>query len=336
MKYKGIKIGLVVFLSIVVIIAGVWYLMDGRRAQIARSYIEKGQTLEESGDLKSAYLSYKKAQAATPRSFAPYYHQGLVLKKVGQEEKALTALEAATKYTGKDMAPYFAYAKANYEAKNYFQAEKYFQRCLAFEPTNADIYFWLGKAQMNQNRLEDAQRSFRLALEIFPASQYHLYLGVSLAYNDLEGAKEELEKYDEENKLSLSELKTAQVQGVNNQNFKDTQEAFKRMISSESPLTKELILGQLLNQVGETGLAVARLKDITEEYPDIRDGWVFLGYGQYKEGEYEKAINSLKKAKELDPIHSLTYELMAKAYEATGDQNASRQMLIKANSLKEG
>ena len=335
MTKRGAKIGLIVFLSIILAGGLLWVGLDGQRATLAEEYLAKGESLEESSQFKQAYFQYKKAQVATPRSFAPYYHQGLLLKKINQDEKAIKALKSSIGLAQEELAPIFALAKIYYEQKNYGEAEQYFQNCLAVEPTNSKLSFWLGKSQMNQDRLKEAEESFKLALELSPSSQYHLYLGLTLAFRNLNSAQQELERYYQSQSLSFSDFQGSSVQGTNTEDNQDLRKAFERMIKTESPATKKLILGQLLNQVGESGLAVKKLEELTKEYPKMRDGWVFLGYGYILENKIDQAIETLEKAEQIDPTNEQTFQLLGRAYEARGEESTAREMLLKANMLKE-
>jgi len=334
MRNRAVQIGLVVFLSISVLFVVFWFLMGSKRASLAENYIAKGQELEQKQEYKQAYLQYKKAQMATPRSFAPYYHQGLILEEIDQIDMAISSYQKSIQFAREEMVPTFALAKTYYNQKKYGQAETYFRNCFAFEPTNSEIYYWLGRTQMNQNRLEDAEKSFRVALEIFPSSDYNLYLGLVLAYKDVEGSYEQIQKYSQNQEVSFSNLNKS-VLAANKENCQQVETAFKRMLTTNSPATRKLILGQLLNQVGESGLATIKLEELIKEYPDLRDGYVFLAYGQIQENKVDQAIENLNKAKELDPSYSLTYELLSKAYQVKNETETAKQMQLQANELKE-
>lgn len=334
MKGREAKIGLIVFLSIILLIGLLWFLMDEKRASLAEGYINQGEELEKDGSYKEAYLDYKKAEIATPRSFAPFYRQAIVLKKINQTERAIKAFEKSISFAQQEMAPTFALAKTYFEEKNYFEAERYFQDCLAFEPDNSEVLFWIGRSQMNQNHLEEAGESFKTALDLFPSSQYHLYLGLVLAFEDLSLAQKELEQYYQSQNLSFSDFQEKSVQGVESEEEQNLRKAFERMINTESEATKKLILGQLLNQVGESGLAIQKLAELTKDYPKMRDGWVFLGYGYILENQPDQALEALEKAKKLDPAHPLTFQLISRAQEAQGNHSAAREALINARMLE--
>lgn len=63
------------------------------------------------------------------------------------------------------------------------------------------------------------------------------------------------------------------------------------------------------------------------------DGLFRLGYTAYKAGNYEKAINTLKKLQVADPQYSTLYPLLASAYEYTGSHDLAISTL--KSGLKE-
>jgi len=333
MKNRGALISLVVFISIIIVIGILWFVLDDQRASLAQSYITKGEEQEKQGEYKVAYLNYKKSQIATPRSFAPYFKQANIYKKINQEDMAIKSYEKSIAYAKEEMAPTFALAKTYFEQKDYSAAKGYFERCFAFEPENSEVHFWIGRCQMSLGLLKEAQESLKTATELFPASNYNLYLALVLAYENLPKAQNELEKYYQSQDFSFEDFKTSNVAGAKEQEQKQIKAAFERMVRTESPATKKLILGQLLNQLGESGLAVKKLEELVSQEPKIRDAWVFLGYGYLMEDQPDQAIRALNKAKAIDPIHPLTFELLAKAYKAQDNESAARENLLKSQML---
>lgn len=72
-------------------------------------------------------------------------------------------------------------------------------------------------------------------------------------------------------------------------------------------------------------LALLAYQKATEIDPKYRDGWILRGYAELKTNQPELAINSLKKAEEIDPINARTYELLSIAYTQTGDTDSAKK-----------
>ena len=110
--------------------------------------------------------------------------------------------------------------------------------------------------------------------------------------------------------------------------------ACEKILKTANPATQKVIFAQMLNQAGSAHLALPILKEVTSDYPDYRDGWVFLGYSLLELKKYDQALETLQSAAELDPIHPLTYELLARAYEGKGDAEKAKEYSDKAEGLK--
>lgn len=58
--------------------------------------------------------------------------------------------------------------------------------------------------------------------------------------------------------------------------------------------------------------------------PNWRDGWLWKGYTELKNGQFKPALESLKIAEKLDPIYPPTYQLLTIAYQKTGDEKSAQ------------
>ncbi len=65
--------------------------------------------------------------------------------------------------------------------------------------------------------------------------------------------------------------------------------------------------------------ALTSLKRATEIQPNYRDGWLALGWVQFKTNDFPAALASFQTAEKLDPINAKTYELLKISYEKLED-----------------
>lgn len=72
----------------------------------------------------------------------------------------------------------------------------------------------------------------------------------------------------------------------------ENQRAFKKILGAQTQLKTEQ-------------QNIAAWKQILQERPDYRDGWIQLAAAYYKVGDKEKANDALKKAKTLDPNNEI-------------------------------
>ena len=66
-----------------------------------------------------------------------------------------------------------------------------------------------------------------------------------------------------------------------------------------------------------------RAEEFVSNYPDEKEGYVFLGRNLSARGDYQKAIASFLKVTELDPFYKIAYNTLAYAYDDAGDFDKS-------------
>lgn len=99
---------------------------------------------------------------------------------------------------------------------------------------------------------------------------------------------------------------------------------YQTKVDLETDPYKLTRLGRSLLKVSYNDLAYAALKKSTELDPKWRDAWVWRGYGELKLNHPKEALVSLKNAEKIDSIYPFTYELLAIAYQATGDEISAK------------
>lgn len=100
-------------------------------------------------------------------------------------------------------------------------------------------------------------------------------------------------------------------------------EQFREQIANQTNAYEACRLGINFDKGQLDDLALLSFIKATDLDHEYRDAWLLRGQSELKNNQPEEALKSLKKAEELDPIHPRTYELLAIAYEATGDTQAA-------------
>ena len=108
----------------------------------------------------------------------------------------------------------------------------------------------------------------------------------------------------------------------------------KEEIISENDAYELCKIGISMDKANEKDLALAAFVRATDLDKKYRDAWVLRGNLELKNDRPEEAITSLKKAEELDPIYPRTYELLATAYTAVGDEEQAKKAQEKWEYLK--
>jgi len=83
----------------------------------------------------------------------------------------------------------------------------------------------------------------------------------------------------------------------------------------------------------EYEMAVATLDQAVAKDKAYRDGWLYLGIAELKNGLNDQAILSLEQAKKIDPIYPDTYKYLSLAYEKTGQADLAKECYSKFEKL---
>ena len=100
---------------------------------------------------------------------------------------------------------------------------------------------------------------------------------------------------------------------------------FQEQIETETDSYKLCKQGINFYQAGKNELALSAFRKATEIDGGLRDAWVWKGYIELKIEEENNALESLKKAEEIDPTYPLTYQLLSVAYQKTDNDDLSQQ-----------
>jgi arylsulfatase A-like enzyme/Tfp pilus assembly protein PilF len=73
----------------------------------------------------------------------------------------------------------------------------------------------------------------------------------------------------------------------------------------------------------EAGSAIARLRSVVTQDPNILDAWVMLGNEYFRQQDYREALVQYKRALALNPDYDLATINLANAYRALGDDTAA-------------
>lgn len=110
----------------------------------------------------------------------------------------------------------------------------------------------------------------------------------------------------------------------------ETQKAqFREQIAAQTDAYSACKLGINFSKAQNDDLALLAYQKATDLDPNLRDAWVLRGQSELKNnppaGGPDKALESLQKAEEIDPINSRTYELLSIAYSQVGDTDNAKK-----------
>ncbi len=102
-------------------------------------------------------------------------------------------------------------------------------------------------------------------------------------------------------------------------------EQFRQNIASQTDAYTACKMGINFTNAQNDDLALIAFQKATNLDPTYRDGWVWRGYSELKNNQPQDALDSLKKAEAIDPINPRTYELLAIAYNQSGDADNGKK-----------
>ena len=111
--------------------------------------------------------------------------------------------------------------------------------------------------------------------------------------------------------------------------------SFRAEIAEQTDAYGAAKMGTQFAQAQNNDLASLAFQKATDLDPEYRDGWVGRGQAELQNNQPEEALESLKRAEEIDPINPRTYELLAIAYRATDDEEAAKKAEEKWKYLNE-
>lgn len=107
--------------------------------------------------------------------------------------------------------------------------------------------------------------------------------------------------------------------------LKDLKNQYRSQINLETDPYEAAKKGMIFLRTENNDLALDCFKKATELDANWRDGWVWRGYTELKLNQPKEALDSLKKAEEIDPIYPLTYQLLVIAYQQTDDTDSAEK-----------
>jgi tetratricopeptide (TPR) repeat protein len=278
---------------------------DRITTEVLTHYIQAG-IYERLNQLGEAVKEYKTALKSDYES--PHLHLRLAVALIKQDQllQAAEELKLAIKYYESENHPvdqtasiieahtllalvYSLQGKLDEATDEY---ETALRGVLAIDPENIRIHKSLGRVYIQQNKLSDAEKTYRFILNISPSDfEAHFFLG---SICDIQGKRDE----------AIEEFKTALQL---NPEYPDALNSLGYLYAEESINLEEAegMIEKALNYEPNNGAYIDSL------------GWVY-----FKQGRYEEAIEKLEKAVQFlsDPV----------IYEHLGDVYLQQGNLIKA------
>jgi tetratricopeptide (TPR) repeat protein len=172
---------------------------------------------------------------------------------------------------------------------DYPDAIKWLEKAVRFDPTNADAWYYLGRAYYTKSRLIEAQKAFQKVLE--------------LNFHDARA----------ENNLGLILESDAKPDAA----IEDYRKAIAWQEQSPRPSEQPYVnLGNLLMEQGRTEEAIGPLEKAVALAPDNAFCRLKLGIVYLRAQQLEGAQRELEKATQLEPDNAAAHYQLGKLYKA--------------------
>lgn len=172
----------------------------------AAKHYRKSLELENRKKMPEALAELKEALRLAPDFYSAQRNLGLLLFHSGHISDSIAPLEAALKLNPQSATVNYFLGLAYLDKKDFTIAETYFKNASSLHPEKAGPHYFLGYIHFKQNKMEEAEKSLRRAMERDPlfASYSRLQLAnIYLKKSQLEEAYRQMEVFLKEQPQAL-------------------------------------------------------------------------------------------------------------------------------------
>jgi tetratricopeptide (TPR) repeat protein len=287
------------------------------RYTLAHMYAElAGNTTNRTEYVNLAIENYKAALKADPSSALLTEELSDLYSQSGRMRDGQTDAEQAIKQNPSDLAAHRVLARlyvrqidaqrGRVNETMLRQATQEYQKITELAPKDADAWVWLGRLQSASQKMDEAERAFRKALEIDPENEDGLtglatVLGIK---GDGTGAADLLKRAAEKNPSadSLTRLADAYEQMKEYSLAADT---LRRALELSPPNGADLErkMAQYLISAERYDDALVAYEDLVSEDPNDADAYLRMSQLYRQKHDMVKAREASDKAKAIDPTN---------------------------------
>ncbi|MCD4764219.1 MAG: tetratricopeptide repeat protein [Desulfobacterales bacterium] len=196
------------------------------------------------------------------------------------------------------------------DSENDFQAIKNFKQSLNLSPIEETdpVYFRLGLGYTKIGQYDQALKAFK-SVELSYQGQYFFHFYKGLCYFGTGDYAIALEKFS--NALCSKPQHDDRIRIL-------------------------IYMGTCFNNLGKYEQAVGKLEKAKEMAGNVKEVYNSLGFSYFKLKDYDKSIENLKIAVEIDPFSAIDYASLGSNYREKGDLNMAIGMYEKALALDPG
>ncbi len=250
-----------------------------------------------------------------PEEFLADYYQQDKSKRdcLGCREQVISSFADSPKSLATDQeagALLYHFGILRQESEDDFQAVKNFKRSLNLSPIEETdpVYFRLGLGYTKIGHYDQALNAFK-SVEIAYQGQYFFHFYKGLCY------------------FETGDYVTA---------IEEFSKAMKSKPQHDDRIRILIYMGTCFNNLGKYEQAIDELERARETENNVKEIYNALGFSYFMIKNYDKSIENLKIAVEIDPFSAIDYASLGSNYREKGDLNMAIGMYEKALALDPG
>jgi predicted O-linked N-acetylglucosamine transferase (SPINDLY family) len=287
----------------------------------ARGHLNRGNVLMKRGDLAAAMRCYESAVEREPEYTAARYNLGNVLLRMDRFEDALKAYRLALRFDPEFADGHVAAGYALERLGRLPEAIESYRRAVAVAPLHPGYHATLAAAYARGGRHAEAARSCRESLSLAPAdpSMHALMGNVLMESGD---AGEAAASYA--NAIALDPRFAPAHANLGNAcrrlgRLEDALAHYRKALAIDAGLAgARFKLATVLAELGQTDAAVTAYREASERDPDFADPLLQLGILLRNRGEMAEAIATFRAAVARDPGSAIARHNLAVTLSQSG------------------
>ena len=293
-----------VVLLLLLALSMVWY---GWIRPSGDDYLSQGDELYNQGLFEDALIFYDRAIAEDPELARAHSQEGMAYYRLARDEDAVGAFQRAITLDPGLGEAYLGLGKTYYYLRNYDASRANLIKAEQLLPERRDVYAFLGGTYLEENRSADAVQLLEKAIELNPDDAKALYdLGrAKFAQTDYVGAAEALEGSIQRVPDNLEAQRYLAQTYQRLDRYEDALAIWRTLVEmAPDDLWTRSDLAKTLYELGKYQDAESELEGVVETAKmavPLRESYLYLGWSDYQQAEYEKAIQEFQAAYTLDP-----------------------------------
>ena len=292
-----------------------------------------GGILKDLGKLKEAELSIRKAIELNPKDAILHTNLGGIFKDLGKLKEAELSIRKAIEFHPDFVNAYYNLGIILSDLGRLEEAEVAYRKATELKPDYTDAYLNLGIILSDLGKLKEAEYSIRKAIELNP--------DFAVAHCNLGGILSDLGKLEEAELSTRKAIELNPDYTIANLNLGNILKDLGKLEEAELSTRKAIELnpdfviahsnlGGILNDLGKLEEAELSTRKAIELDPDYADAYLNLGGILNDLGKSEEAEYSIRKAIELNPHCALANTNLGSILSELGKYEEAEKSLLQA------